>query len=128
MSNNTYSVEQLVNSTLWAKSKTPIYNSALKVIRYVKSGQYIGVVDSWIVRNNIVYLVLFSKDKKTYLVKPADRTIDEDKIRAQGVKNVEQQAKDKKNANENNVERFVRKYGLPIAAMFAAALLLKKQN
>jgi hypothetical protein len=129
----TYSVSQLLGKTFYAKKKIGLYKttSSSKPYAYVSPGGYIGKLDSWIEKDSQLWFLFKYGNNEQFVIKYEPYSIDQSNLKAEGAKTVEQEAKEKEltalkaGGLTDNIEYYVRKYGLWIVGAFVAGKVIQ---
>lgn len=124
----TYSISQLIGKTFYAKKRIALYKTTAdtKPFAFVNAGNYVGVLNSWIQKSNQIWFLFKYGNNQQFVIKYEPYSIDTKQLKAEGAKTVEQEEKDKKmqalksGGLADNVEYFLRKYGLIVLGAFVA--------
>lgn len=130
---NLYDVGQIVDKTLIAKSKLPVYTGkpaayGLKPVAYIESGNPAGQVYSWVIDSDGSVLWMFdakysnipSNTYGSYFIKHDKNAFDISALKQQGVLNLIEQAA----ANEEDNTPWYEKLGKNVKGLAITALLI----
>lgn len=128
-----YSLAQLIGKTLYAKKNVPLFSTtaSTKPFATVKPGNYIGVLDSWIEKNGVLFLLFKYGAGNQFVIKYEPGLIDTNNLAGQGAKTIEQEkkAEDQKVLLESGltgkIEYFITKYGLYLIGAIIAGQAIK---
>lgn len=128
-----YSVSQLIGKTLFAKKEVPLFatTSSTKPYAVVKPGNYIGVLNSWIEKNGILFFLFKYGANNQFVIKYEPGAIDTSNLASQGTKTVEQERKKEEekvlleSGLTGKIEYFIKKYGLYLIGAIIAGQAIK---
>lgn len=112
-----YSADQIVGKTLFAKKPTPVYNlpsfypNAVKKL-VIKPGEIIGTVYSWVGGSagqplNWMFKTKVGLQEVTYYTKHEDDNVDKDLLKDQGVKTTKELQEEKEEANKSTGDKLI---------------------
>lgn len=114
---SSYSVDQIIGKTLYAKKNTPVYNlpsfyqnAQQKTI--IKPGQIIGTVYSYVGGSpgqplNWMYKTKVGLQEVTYYTKHEEDNVDKNALVDQGVKTTNEIQKEKEEANKSTGDKLI---------------------
>jgi hypothetical protein len=127
-----FNLPQLYDKTFYAKSKVGIYAhpNAQKPYRFIKPGEVVGVLYSYVNKNGI-WFMFYDANKKPYYTKSKPGLYSFEAIKAQGAKTVEEERAEKKDAqlyDKSKLEYFIHKYGLWVLGATVAVALIRSHK
>lgn len=124
-----YSLANIVDLTAYAKADAPKYSNQTNQIGTIKKGALIGVIHSWIIVNNEIWLMF----NGNVVLKPfyvPFKYIDTDSLKAQGLKDLDTIEREKKMQNMSSIQRlfYENKYTLGAFVLLLVAIpaIIKK--
>ncbi len=112
-----YSVDQIIGKTLYAKKNTPVYNlptfdQNAKQKTVIKPGQIIGTVFSYVGGSpgkplNWMYKTKVGLQELTYYTQHEDDNVDKNLLQDQGVKTTAEIQKEKEEADKSTGDKLV---------------------
>jgi hypothetical protein len=128
-----YSVSQLIGKTLYAKKEVPLFatTGSTKPYAIVKPGNYIGILNSWIEKNGVLYFLFKYGAGEQFVIKYETGAVDTSNLAAQGAKTVEQERKAEEEKQllqsgfSGKFEYFIKKYGLYLIGAILASQAIK---
>lgn len=135
---SSYSADQIIGKTLYAKKPTPVYNlpsydqNAQKKL-VIKPGQIIGTVYSWVGGSpgkplNWMFKTRVGYQEITYYTQHEPDNVDKNALQDQGVKTQREIEKEKAEAAKSTGTKifdFVKKYAIIAGLAYGAFLVFK---
>jgi len=135
---SSFSVDQIIGKTLYAKKSTPVYNlpnfyTLAKQVHTIKPGEIIGTVYSYVGGSpgeplNWMYKTKVGLREVTYYTVHEPDNVDKNALTDQGVKTQSQLQKEKEEAAKGTGEKifdFVKKYAIIAGLAYGAFLIFK---
>lgn len=130
---SSYSLSQLVGKTFYAKKDVPLFTTtgSLRPYAVVKPGNYIGVLHSWIQKNNELFFLFKYGTNNQFVIKYEPNAIDTKNWKSEGALTIEEEKKalDQKQLLDGGItgkiEYFIKKYGLYLIGAILAGQAIK---
>lgn len=125
-----YNANDILDKTLYAKKSVNVYsapNNLLTPLYVVSPGNIVGVVYSWVKKNDIVYWHLYDN---TFVTHDSDK-FSLEKLQEQGAQSTEEKLEAEAEANMPWYEKLTKtatKTLITIAIIGAAAAIITKRN
>ena len=138
---SSYSVDQIIGKTLYAKKKTPVYNlpsfySNAKKVTTIQPGQIIGTVYSYVGGSpdqplNWMYKTKVGLQEVTYYTQHEDNNVDKNALVDQGTKTTQEIEREKAEANKSTTEKlldYLKKYALYAGVAYGVYIFFIKNK